>query len=105
MSADSHDNVPKDGDFAAYLERKSKVQEGARPTQSHDAARASVEDTPSEPPPGSTIEGVLLRNEEPTEELLEAIASGEMPPEIDEDELARQALEHPGEDGDPSTPE
>lgn len=31
-------------------------------------------------------------------------AAGELPP-VPEDELARQALAHPGADGDPATPE
>ena len=61
----------------------------------------------SEPqePPGSTLEGVLLRGEEPTTEFLEEWSALEQAPELDEDDLAWQALTAPGDDGDPTTPE
>lgn len=52
-----------------------------------------------------TIEDVLVFGEEPTEEFLtEFVALNEAPPVPDE-ELERQALSHPGEDGDLGTPE
>ncbi|MBE7366194.1 hypothetical protein [Ramlibacter pallidus] len=47
----------------------------------------------------------VLEGEEPTEEFLEEMQALENAPELSEEELARQALEAPGGDGDPSTPE
>lgn len=47
----------------------------------------------------------VLEGEEPTEEFLEEMQALEDAPELTEEELARQALEAPGADGDPSTPE
>lgn len=70
-------------------------------------------DAPQTPPPSQkpahegkdqTLDDVL-DGEEPTEELLEEIDALEHAPPLSEEELARQALEHPGADGDPSTPE
>ena len=92
---------PKDGDFAAYLERKQATPRvrpeapaeqptsGSAPTD--DAARSqSIED--------------ILRGEEPTDEFIEEWNEAERNRASDA-ELERQALEHPGADGDPRTPE
>lgn len=52
-----------------------------------------------------SIEDILLKGEQPTAEFLaEFIALHEAPPLSDE-ELEQQALEAPGDDGDPATPE
>lgn len=52
-----------------------------------------------------TLPDVLAHGEEPTEEFLEEfVALREAPPVSDED-LAEQALNHPGVDGDARTPE
>jgi hypothetical protein len=47
----------------------------------------------------------VLSGEEPTEEFLADLAALDGAPALSEEELARQALEHPGGDGDTSTPE
>lgn len=47
----------------------------------------------------------VLDGEEPTKELLEELDALEQAPPLSDEELAQQALEHPGADGDPSTPE
>lgn len=101
----SQTNAPKDGDFAAYLERQAK----AAPKQPADASEPlHVPDEPGlqappPPPTRQTIVDVLMGGEEPTDELLEDM-NIDLPPLSDE-ELERQALLAPGADGDPGTPE
>lgn len=94
-------DMPKDGDFASYLEGKRD-----RSAEVPDAAM-SVDVTASLPAevPRQTIEQILVEGQEPTEEFLEEWIAGQREPELSDEELERQALEAPGEDGDPSTPE
>jgi hypothetical protein len=47
----------------------------------------------------------LVEGEEPTEEFLEEWNALENAPELSDEELARQALDAPGDDGDTHTPE
>lgn len=61
--------------------------------------------TPSNPKDTPQTLQEVLEGEEPTEEFLEEMQALENAPELSEEELARQALEAPGGDGDPSTPE
>jgi hypothetical protein len=56
-------------------------------------------------PERQTIEQVLVDGEEPTEELLQEWQALDEAPPLSDEELARQALNAPGADGDPSTPE
>lgn len=51
------------------------------------------------------IEDLLLGRAEATPEMLEELAALQEAPELSEEELARQALEHGGADNDPATPE
>lgn len=94
-------DIPKDGDFASYLERKI-----SRPSNEPDAAASVGANTsaPSEAS-GQTIQQVLLEGQEPTGEFLEEWNAAQNAPELSDEEFERQALEAPGEDGDPSTPE
>jgi hypothetical protein len=55
--------------------------------------------------PRQTIEQVLVEGQEPTEEFVEDWNAVQSAPELSDEEFERQALEAPGEDGDPSTPE
>lgn len=94
----THPDTPKDGDFAAFLERKvaDVLVAGA----------AAVPPAPPEPHAAQqTLDDVLINGEEPTPALLEQIEALESAAPLSDEELARQALEHPGADGDPSTPE
>ena len=52
-----------------------------------------------------TLEDVLFNGEEPTEAFLEELAVLNAVPPLADDEFERQALEAPGDDGDPCTPE
>ena len=51
------------------------------------------------------LEEVLLEHEEPTQEFLDELAALEQAPPLSDEELARQALEAGGADGDSTTPE
>ena len=85
----THPDTPKDGDFAAFLERK--------------AAGAPPQDAPAAQP--QTLQDILVGGEEPTDAFIADFKALEDAPPLSDEELARQALEHPGADGDPSTPE
>lgn len=101
----SNPNTPKDGDFAHWVEEKSealKFELGEKfpvpPTVLHSPS-VHVETGRQK------LEEVLLEHEEPSPEFLEELAAlGDAPPLSDE-ELARQALEAGGGDGDAATPE
>jgi hypothetical protein len=60
---------------------------------------------PGSTKPGTTIEGILLHGEDPTDEFLEEFAALEAAAPLSDEELAAQALTAPGSDGDPTTPE
>jgi hypothetical protein len=94
-------DTPKDGDFASYLEGKTR-----RPTRPSDVV-TTVGENPSDPaePPRQTIQQVLVDGEEPTDEFLEEWNALENAPDLSDEELARQALEAGGDDGDLNTPE
>ena len=92
---------PKDGDFASYLEGMKSRPAGAS------AASTGVGESTSLPAdaPRQTIQQVLVDGEEPTEEFLEEWNALGNASELSDEELARQALDAPGEDGNPKTPE
>jgi hypothetical protein len=101
----SNSNTPKDGDFASWVEGKSealKHELGEKfpvpPTTLHSPS-AHVETGRQK------LEEVLLEHEEPSQEFLEELAALEQAPPLSDEELARQALEAGGDDGDSSTPE
>ena len=87
------------------------MQEGTSPdtplnpsmTQPNDLQSSSSDRGATEP--GTTIEGILLHGEEPTDEFLKEFAAVETAPPLSDEELAAQALAAPGSDGDPATPE
>ena len=101
----SNSNTPKDGDFAHWVEEKSealKFELGEKfptpPTTLHSPS-AHVETSHQK------LEEVLLEHEAPTQEFLDELAALEQAPPLSDEELARQALEAGGDDGDSSTPE
>jgi peptidoglycan hydrolase CwlO-like protein len=101
----SDSNTPKTGDFAHWVEEKSealKFELGNKfpvlPTALHSP---SVHVDTSQ----QKLEEVLLEHEQPTQEFLEELAALEQAPALSDDELARQALEAGGADGESTTPE
>ena len=101
----SNSNTPKDGDFAHWVEEKSealKFELGEKfpvpPTALHSPSN-HVETSRQK------LEEVLLEHEAPTQEFLDELAALEQAPPLSDEELARQALDAGGGDGDSSTPE
>ena len=101
----SDSNTPKDGDFAHWVEEKAgmlKFELGEKfplsPATLHEAP-VHVETSKQK------LGEVLLQHEEPTQEFLDELAALEQAPALSDEELARQALEAGGADGDNSTPE
>lgn len=92
----TNSDTPKDGDFAAFLERKAADAP---------AAAAALPDEATQAAQSQTLDDILVGGEEPTAEFLESIDALRRAEPLADEELARQALEHPGADGDPSTPE
>jgi hypothetical protein len=91
-------DTPKDGDFAAHLEGR-QARPAPSPLLGGEPATADGGPVPQ------TLQQVLVEGEEPTEEFIEAFAEAKNAPPVSDEELERQALEAPGGDGDPRTPE
>jgi hypothetical protein len=99
-------NTPKDGDFASYIESLSQSAH----TKSENAVihhPANTDTTALDTAPQSGMQTIeeVLNGEEPNEEFLEEFAALNEAQPLSDEELERQALEHPGADGDPGTPE
>jgi hypothetical protein len=104
----SNSDMPEDGDFAAYLERKtqgaSHRERDGGPPEGVSVGQEEPSDLTREAE-RQTIADVLVQGEEPSEELLEELNVLEGAAPLSDEELEQQALQHPGEDGDPRTPE
>jgi hypothetical protein len=102
----SNPGTPKNGDFASYIESLSQQahtsQEGESVHSTPESKTVVSEVLPQKEM--QTLEDVLS-GEEPDEEFLEQIAVLHEVPRLSDEELERQALAHPGADGDPNTPE
>lgn len=101
----NHSDTPKDGDFANWVDAQAealKFELGEKfpvpPTELHSPS-VHVETGRQK------LEEVLLEHEEPTAEFLEELQALEAAPPLSDEELARQALEAGGGDGDAGTPE
>nr|WP_315848101.1 hypothetical protein [uncultured Rhodoferax sp.] len=97
----TNQDTPHNGDFASFLEGKTKNAQ-APATAGLDVPPAA-ELTATRP--RQTVEDVLVHGETPTEEFLEEWNELESLPELSDEELAQQALNAPGDDGDITTPE
>lgn len=95
-------DTPKDGDFASYLDTRRKTPAVVSPETGADH---STDFSAPVAQPRQTIQQVLVEGEEPTEEFLEEWNALENAPELSDEELAQQALNAPGDDGDTRTPE
>lgn len=101
MNNRSSTDTPNDGDFASYLEgvQTSSGQASPLPTEGSENADPSADRR------DQSIEDVVVHGEEPTDAFLEEWNAIQNAPGLSDEELARQALSAPGDDGDPSTPE
>lgn len=102
MNSHGNTNAPANGDFAAYLEGR---QNTAAPRSAQPAAVPENTSALSAPRRTQSVEDVLVHGEEPTDEFLEEWNEIQNAPGLSDEELARQALSAPGDDGDPNTPE
>jgi hypothetical protein len=101
----SNSDTPKDGDFANWVDNKAealKFELGEKfpvpPTELHSPSMRGETGR-------QKLEEVLLEHEAPTAELLAELKALEEAPPLSDEELARQALEAGGADGDAGTPE
>ena len=95
-------NAPKNGDFAAYLNKVANRDSDVTPASVAPANGTLAQETKQE---RQTIQQVLVEGQEPTDEFLEELNALNEAPELSDEELARQALSAPGDDGDVRTPE
>lgn len=98
-------STPANGDFSKLVDEQLELAASRLPALEPVSVHPSPVDHEERQMPHATLEDVLLRNAEPTAEMLEEIAALEAAPELSEEELARQALADGGEDQDPATPE
>ena len=95
-------NASKDGDFAAYLDGVANRNNNVVPEPGAQASNALPQEAKSEP---QTIQQVFEEGQEPTDEFIEEFGALNEAPELSDEELERQALSAPGDDGDVRTPE
>ena len=95
-------NAPKDGDFTAYLNRVANRNSDVTPASIAPARGTLAQETEQE---RQTIQQVLVEGQEPTDEFIEEFTALNEAPELSDEELERQALSAPGDDGDVHTPE
>lgn len=98
-------NTPKDGDFAHWVDEKSEALKFELGEKFPVPPTILVSSAAHPETSVQRLEEVLLEHEEPTQALLEEIAALEDAPPLSDEELARQALEAGGADGDSTTPE
>ena len=98
-------DTPNNSDFANWVEGKSealKFELGEKfPVTANELHSPSVHVETGK----QNLEEVLLGHEVPNDAFLEELADLQNAPPMSEEELARQALEAGGADGDSSTPE
>ena len=101
----SNSNTPKDGDFAHWVEEKSEALRFELGEKFPVPPTILVSPSVHAETGRQKLEEVLLEHEEPTQEFLDELAALEAAPPLSDEELARQALEAGGGDGDAATPE
>jgi hypothetical protein len=98
-------NTPKDGDFAHWVDEKSEALKFELGEKFPVPPTILVSSAAHPETSVQKLEEVLLEHEEATPALLEEIAALEDAQPLSDEELARQALQAGGADGDSSTPE
>ncbi|MDZ7918628.1 hypothetical protein [Rhodoferax sp.] len=100
----TNQDTPHNGDFASFLEAKAKntpLAEAAPATVAAGTISAAEPSTRRR----QTIDDVLVHGEDPSDEFVEEWSELNNLPEVSDEELAQQALNAPGADGDINTPE
>jgi hypothetical protein len=98
-------NTPKEGDFAHWVDEKSEALKFELGEKFPVPPTILVSSAAHPETSVQKLEEVLLEHEEATPALLEEIAALEDAPPLSDEELARQALQAGGAEGDSSTPE
>lgn len=98
-------NPPKEGEFAHWVNEQSEALKFELGEQFPVPPTVLVSSVAHPETGTQKLEEVLLEHEAPTQAFLEEIAALEDAPPLSDEELARQALEAGGADGDSSTPE
>ena len=98
-------NTPKEGEFSHWVGEQSAALKFELGEQFPVPPTTLVSGVVHPETSSQNLEEVLLEHEAPTQALLEEIAALENAPPLSDEELARQALQAGGADGDSSTPE
>jgi hypothetical protein len=96
---------PEEGTFTKLVDEQLELAAAKLPVLAPPLAHPSPADHAELKVPHPTLEDVLLGNAEAPPEMLDELAALEAAPELNDEELARQALADGGADNDPSTPE
>ena len=105
MTPDTPDTPPPEGEFNKLIDEQLELAAAKLPALAPAAVHPSPVDHEERAAAHASFEDVLLGNAVPTPEMLEELAALEAPPNLSDEELARQALADGGADGDPATPE
>ena len=105
MSTSSTSSTPKDGEFTRWVDEQSAALQFELGEQFPVPPTVLVSSVAHPETSTQKLEEVLLEHEEATPAFLEEIAALEDAPPLSDEELARQALQAGGADGDSSTPE
>jgi hypothetical protein len=105
-TAPSETPPSEDGTFTKLVDEQLELAAAKLPPLASPLARhPSPADHAERKAPHPTLEDVLLGNAEAPPEMADELAALEAASDLQEEELARQALADGGGDGDPSTPE
>lgn len=97
--------TPADGEIAKLVDEQLELAASRIPALEPGTVHPSPLDHEERQAPHADFEAVLLGQAEATPEMIEELAALENAAPLPDDELARQALESGGGDGDPRTPE
>ena len=98
-------SMPHEGSITQLVDEQRALAASRLPALAPGLVHPSPLDHDECKSPHASLEDVLLGNAEPSPEMLEELALLQAVPELNEQELARQALADGGADNDPSTPE
>ncbi len=101
----TNSNTPKNGDFVHWIEEKSEALKFELGEKFPVPPTVLVSNSVHAETGQQKLEEVLLELEQPTQAFLDEVAALEEAAPLSDEELARQALEAGGADGDSSTPE
>lgn len=99
------DDTPQEGEIAKLIDEQLALAASRLPALAPEAVHPSPADHDEIRAPHPDFEDVMLGKARPSAEMLDELAALDAAPALSDDELARQALEAPGADGNAATPE